>query len=181
MNLGGISDETRRLLASIGEAQSKAYKIERMERLRKATSEILLTFQLHNDDPEVVAVVKKLIDELKIDKEIKTWIACRRPVSYVPSARNRAARSDTSTQGAEFVKPVDIRSHSVRLPMRLLHNFMHTRGLLVQRAGAFGLFTATFSIQQITTTQIMTLPAFLDAQSRGMERLQKTTPEILRS
>jgi hypothetical protein len=72
MNLGGISDETRRLLASIGEAQSKAYKIERMERLRKATSEILLTFQLHNDDPEVVAVVKKLIDELKIDKEIKT-------------------------------------------------------------------------------------------------------------
>jgi hypothetical protein len=72
MNLGGISDETRRLLASIGEAQSKAYKIERMERLRKATSEILLTFQLHNDDPEVVAVVKKLIEELKIDKEIKT-------------------------------------------------------------------------------------------------------------
>lgn len=50
------------------------------------------------------------------------------------------------------MKPVDIRSHSVRLPMRLLHSFMHTRPAF---AGNEGLSTATFSIQQITATGVM--------------------------
>jgi len=65
MNLNGLSDEGRRVLAEIGQAGLKSLKDERMKRLQQAKSEILRTYRLHNDDLDVVAFVDQFIQELK--------------------------------------------------------------------------------------------------------------------